>query len=101
MFILGVYGMPRRYHDYVSRDFFDPIQKISSVGAMILATGVIIMVLNWIISGRRGKKASDNPWGGTTLEWKVETPPTLFNFDKVPTVVNDVYDYDAKGGLHG
>lgn len=101
MFILGIYGMPRRYHDYVSRDFFDPIQKLSSIGALILATGVIIMILNWLISGRKGKKASDNPWGGTTLEWKVETPPTLFNFDEVPTVINDAYEYNAKGGHHG
>lgn len=92
MFILGIYGMPRRYHDYQSRPFFDDIQVLSSIGAFILATGVIIMIINWV-QGGKGKKAPDNPWGGTTLEWKVETPPTLFNFDEVPKEIPNVYDY--------
>lgn len=93
MFIVGVYGMPRRYHDYVSRGFFDNWQFLSSCGAFILAAGVLVMITNWIIGGRSGKKASDNPWNGTTLEWKVETPPTLFNFDEVPKEIPNVYDY--------
>ena len=51
------------------------------------------MIVNWIVSGRTGKKAPDNPWNGSTLEWQVETPPTLFNFDEVPKEIPNVYDY--------
>lgn len=93
MFIVGIYGMPRRYHDYVSRDFFDNWQFLSSCGAFILAFGVLVMITNWVMGIRNGKKASDNPWGGTTLEWQIETPPTLFNFDEVPKEIPNVYDY--------
>jgi cytochrome c oxidase subunit 1 len=100
MFIIGIYGMPRRYHDYVSRPFFDQWQFISSCGAFVLAAGVIIMIVNWIISGRTGKKASDNPWNSTTLEWQVETPPTLFNFNEVPKEIPNVYDYEKTGDKH-
>ncbi len=94
MFLLGINGMPRRYHDYVSRPEFNDLQRLSSIGAMILVTGILLMVSNWILHRFIGKKASDNPWGGLTLEWQVETPPTLFNFDKIPVLTKGPYDYE-------
>ncbi|PCJ60527.1 MAG: cytochrome c oxidase subunit I [Planctomycetota bacterium] len=93
MFLLGLMGMPRRYHDYVSRPYFDDLQKLSSIGAMILATGVILMLFNWAFHTKRGKKVGDNPWNGKTLEWQTQTPPVLFNFDEIPIVTKGPYDY--------
>ena len=79
--------------DIMTTSFFDDWQFISSCGAFVLATGVIIMMINWIVAGRSGKKAPDNPWNGSTLEWQVQTPPVLFNFDEVPQEIPNVYDY--------
>ena len=42
---------------------------------------------------RKGEKAPDNPWGGTTLEWQTRTPPPLENFDVFPVVTGRPYDY--------
>ena len=36
-----------------------------------------------------------------TLEWQVASPPPVFNFDHVPTVVGGPYEYGVPGAVHG
>ena len=36
-----------------------------------------------------------------TLEWQVSSPPPIFNFDRVPTVVGGPYEYGVPGAVHG
>jgi hypothetical protein len=36
-----------------------------------------------------------------TLEWQVSSPPPVFNFDSVPTVVGGPYEYGIPGAVHG
>ena len=36
-----------------------------------------------------------------TLEWQVSSPPPIFNFDSVPTVVGGPYEYGVPGAVHG
>jgi cytochrome c oxidase subunit 1 len=36
-----------------------------------------------------------------TLEWQVTSPPPVFNFDRVPTVVGGPYEYGVPGAVHG
>lgn len=92
MFYLGILGMPRRYFDYLPE--FHAGNIFSSFGAMLLVTGIIIVLVNLIRSARHGEKTSEpNPWGGKTLEWQVPTPPPLENFDEIPTVTKGPYDY--------
>lgn len=91
MFYLGIKGMPRRYYDYLE-EFTGP-NIISSIGAMVLISGLIIIITNLIISVRTGKKAEANPWGGSTLEWTVPSPPPLENFEKIPEVTTGPYVY--------
>jgi cytochrome c oxidase subunit 1 len=90
-FLLGYLGMPRRYYDYLPE--FQTLHQISTVGSWILFTGLVIMFVNLAISLRRGRKASANPWGGETLEWKVPSPPPHENFHEVPVVTTGPYDY--------
>jgi cytochrome c oxidase subunit 1 len=91
MFYLGMQGMPRRYYDY------DPVfhsgNILSSMGAWILITGLIIIIINLIHGALKGTKAPDNPWGGKTLEWLISSPPPLENFDKTPIISKGPYDY--------
>lgn len=89
MFVLGYKGMPRRYYDALPE--FHPLHVSATVGSWILALGIIIMFVNLFIGFRKGPKAPKNPWGGTTLEWQVATPPPLENFHEIPTVEHEPY----------
>jgi cytochrome c oxidase subunit I len=91
-FILGYQGMPRRYYDYLPEYQFWHV--FATIGSWILIFGIFLMFINLIRGMRKGPKATDNPWGGTTLEWTVSTPPTLENFEEIPIVTKDPYDHD-------
>jgi cytochrome c oxidase subunit 1 len=91
MFVLGWQGMPRRYYDYLPH--FQPLNVVSTVGSWVLATGVLLMLYNLLRSLKDGAKAGDNPWGGTTLEWKTASPPPTENFETIPEVTTGPYDY--------
>jgi cytochrome c oxidase subunit 1 len=56
---------------------------------------------NMVASWRGGPRASANPWRALTLEWQVSSPPPIFNFDSVPTVVGGPYEYGVPGAVHG
>ena len=90
-FILGYQGMPRRYYDYLPQ--FTDLQVLSTVGSWIVLVTIILVFGNLIYSLFKGKKASRNPWGGVTLEWRVSSPPPLENFETIPTVTHDPYDF--------
>ena len=93
MLIMGWMGMPRRYYDYLPK--FHPYHLASTIGSWILILGLIIMFTNLFRSLRSGKKVTvKNLWGGETLEWKIQTPPTFENFDEIPVV--EAYPYEYK-----
>jgi len=56
------------------------------VGAFILGTGVLVFVLNGLVSLAHGEPAGDDPWGADTLEWSVSSPPPPYNFQHLPMV---------------
>ena len=90
-FVMGSRGMPRRYWDYDPE--FTIFHRLSTIGALILGISIFISVIYFIWSFKYGKKASQNPWGATTLEWQAPTPPTLYNFT-TPPVLHEIYNYD-------
>lgn len=92
MFILGFEGMPRRYYDSLPK--FQSLHVVATVGSWILVSGLILMFYNLYRGLRHGEKAPENPWGGTTLEWKTSTPPPLENFQEIPVVTGGPYDHD-------
>jgi cytochrome c oxidase subunit 1 len=92
-FVMGSQGMPRRYATYVPE--FQPYHSASTVGAMILGSGVALMVFYLLASLLTGKKAMQNQWGGVTLDWMTPTPPPLENFAHPPKVTTEVYDYST------
>ncbi len=95
-FIMGSKGMPRRYHTYL--DQFQPLHAFSTYGSWVLGLGFLVMIIYLIHSIFYGEKAPANPWNGITLEWKTESPPVLENFDKVPEITHDPYDFAAVDG---
>jgi cytochrome c oxidase subunit 1 len=53
-----------------------------------------------VTSMRRGAPAESNPWRALTLEWQVSSPPPIFNFDEIPQVVGNPYEYGVPGARH-
>jgi cytochrome c oxidase subunit I len=94
-FFLGVQGMPRRYATYLPE--FESLMKLSTIGAWILGIGILIMVINMVMSLSKGEKAPDNPFGSLSLEWQTSSPPHHENFDETPVVTDWSYGYGKKG----
>ncbi|MBC8405859.1 MAG: cbb3-type cytochrome c oxidase subunit I [Planctomycetes bacterium] len=88
-FLLGTRGMPRRYFDYAPQ--FEFLNKVSTIGSMIVGLSIVMVFWNLLRSLKNGKKAPANPWGGVTLEWQCASPPSPHNFEDAPTV-GDPYD---------
>jgi cytochrome c oxidase subunit 1 len=91
MLILGWEGMPRRYYDYPPQ--FHGLHLFSTIGSWILVVGLILIFLNLLKALRKGEKAGDNPWGGSTLEWQISSPPPMNNFEKIPVVEKGPYEF--------
>ena len=99
MHFVGVDGMPRRVADYA--DQFATLNAIISVSSFVFGLSFLIFVYNIITSWRNGPRAAANPWRAHTLEWQVSSPPPVFNFDSIPTVVGGPYEYGVPGAVHG
>jgi cytochrome c oxidase subunit 1 len=52
----------------------------------MLGAGVLITIFNVAASIKRGRVAGSDPWKGNTLEWFVQSPPPVNNFDVIPRV---------------
>jgi cytochrome c oxidase subunit 1 len=93
MFVMGMKGMPRRYYDYLPQ--FESGNRLAGIGGFLMVAGILVMLVNLAISLRRGRRAPADPWGGTTLEWTIASPPTLHNFEAPPHVPAYPYDFTA------
>ncbi|HTV60092.1 MAG TPA: cytochrome c oxidase subunit I [Verrucomicrobiae bacterium] len=90
-FVLGYLGMPRRYAVYPPE--FQVLNVMSSAGASILAVGYVIPLIYFIWSIRYGPLAGPNPWGAKGLEWQTPSPPPTENFEEIPIVTEEAYNY--------
>ena len=88
MHIAGLLGMPRRIYTYSTRMGWDTVNLITSIGSFILAIGILIFLVNVIISLKRGALADSNPWDAATLEWSISSPPPAYNFAVIPIIAS-------------
>jgi cytochrome c oxidase subunit 1 len=98
MHIIGIQGQPRRVYTY--EDQFGEWNLFISIASFVLGVSFLVFVYNMLVSWIRGPRASANPWRGMTLEWQVSSPPPLFNFDEIPQVVGNPYEYGVPGARH-
>jgi cytochrome c oxidase subunit I len=84
--VIGLEGMPRRVYEYDNVGNLHLYNLISTVGAFILASGVLLTVINVLRSLKRGVASGPDPWQANTLEWFTTSPPPVNNFDVIPRV---------------
>jgi cytochrome c oxidase subunit 1 len=82
----GLSGMPRRIYDYPDQLEVGGYNLVSTIGSFILGIGVLVTVVNVLVSMRSGRRAGNDPWKGNTLEWFTPSPPPENNFDVVPRI---------------
>jgi cytochrome c oxidase subunit 1 len=97
MHFSGLYGMPRRIYTYDAGQGWEGFNLTSSIGTIFLIVGMLIFVYNFFFAGRRGPIAGNDPWGGSTLEWSIPSPPPEYNFARIPHVTsrNPLWDIKA------
>ncbi|HEX5368013.1 MAG TPA: cytochrome c oxidase subunit I [Dehalococcoidia bacterium] len=86
--IVGLMGMPRRIYTYPADLGWTAYNMASTIGSFILALGILVFVIDYILSLQHGELAGDDPWGANTLEWATTSPPAEYNFAKIPIVTS-------------
>ena len=92
MHILGLQGQPRRMYPWTEaragEGFFNLAfwNLIASIGSFVLAIGILLFLINVVITARNPTKSPLDPWNSRSLEWMTSNPPKEHNFDVIPTV---------------
>lgn len=107
MHYLGFVGVPRRYYETALGGTFPDFYPASAhylnifitIAALIVGIAQMLFIYNLVHSYFKGEKASDNPWGANSLEWRTpQTPPSHGNWDeRLPTVHRWAYDFGVPG----
>lgn len=84
---LGLMGMPRRVFTFLSGQGFDTGNLISTIGAILMAVAVVLLLFNVVMTSIKGEKVGADPWeDGRSLEWAVASPPPEYNFKQTPLI---------------
>jgi cytochrome c oxidase subunit I+III len=86
MHLLGLFGMPRRIYTYQPEMPWAGLNLFISFSSLILAAGFLLFFIDVVRSARFGAIADENPWNASTLEWATTSPPSPYNFRRIPVV---------------
>lgn len=97
---LGLWGMPRRVFTYLDGQGYSTANLVSTIGALMMAVAVILLVINIIITLAKNERVGTDPWGdGRTLEWSLPLPVPFYNFARTPLIRGlDPYWVEKKEG---
>ncbi|UEM01834.1 cytochrome c oxidase subunit I [Skermanella rosea] len=86
MHLSGLIGMPRRVWTYPAGLGLDLPNLLSTIGAFIFATGILIIVFDILRPKGKQPYAERNTWQAGTLEWLAEVPGKDWGVRSVPIV---------------
>ncbi len=101
MHFIGMAGLPRRYYTNSNFPLFDDLADTNQIITMFALMGAavqLVFLYNFIYNIFYGKKAPQNPWKSTTLEWTASQKHIHGNWQgKIPEVYRWPYDYSKPG----
>jgi cytochrome c oxidase subunit 1 len=96
LFAAGFLDMVRRGSVYPSN--LETLNQFVSASAFCLGISMLVFLWNLIQSLVFTRvPAEQNPWASRGLEWQVPTPVPLYNFEEIPEITGDPYDYGVPG----
>lgn len=103
MHYIGIAGFPRRYYSFTTYDLnnaFADMNAFISVAAIMTFIAQGLFAFNFFYSIFFGRKATQNPWRSTTLEWTTPVNVGHGNWEgPVPAVYRWPYDYSKPGAV--
>ncbi|HEY6291846.1 MAG TPA: cbb3-type cytochrome c oxidase subunit I [Terriglobia bacterium] len=98
MYFMGLEGAPRRYSEFTDRFLVPlaPFNRFMTIAALITGAAQVIFMFNLIWSIFRGRKATENPWEATSLEWSGNLgarPPVVYRGPYEYSVPGEAEDY--------
>ncbi|MFC5681690.1 cytochrome c oxidase subunit I [Flavobacterium sp. MAHUQ-51] len=97
MHFIGLAGLPRRYYTNTNFPLFDDLQNVNvliTTFALVGGAFQLVFLYNFFSSIFFGKKAEQNPWRSTTLEWTTPVEHIHGNWPgEIPEVHRWAYDY--------
>jgi cytochrome c oxidase subunit 1 len=97
----GLSGMLRRYYEHSLFEFQAQgraLAKPITWFAFLAVAGQLVFLANFFWSAWRGRKAPDNPWEATSMEWNTSSPPGHGNFGAAdPIARRGPYEYAPEG----
>lgn len=101
MHFIGMAGLPRRYYTNTAFPLFDDLADVNVLITMFAIVGAafqLVFLWNFFYSIFKGKKAPQNPWRSTTLEWTTPVEHIHGNWPgEIPEVFRWPYDYSKPG----
>jgi cytochrome c oxidase subunit I+III len=97
MHLTGLLGMPRRVFTYGAEAGWTWLNLVSSVAAFVFAAGVVLFVINCVLSAFRGPRAGRNPWNAGTLEWLAALPGPTYGLRAIPEIESRYPLWDDPG----
>ncbi|PJR03207.1 cytochrome c oxidase subunit I [Avrilella dinanensis] len=101
MHFLGLAGLPRRYYSNSAFPMFDDMVDVNILITVFAIVGALIQIVflyNFFSSIFYGKRASQNPWKGNSLEWTTPVEHIHGNWPgDLPVVYRWAYDYSKPG----
>jgi cytochrome c oxidase subunit 1 len=104
MHYLGMAGALRRVYDPTVYDYIRPLQDMNvwiTILLFVAITGQLVFFVNLCYSMVAGRRATENPWDGATLEWTTPSPAPHLNWDEPPPVYRGPYEYRVEGAPDG
>jgi cytochrome c oxidase subunit 1 len=94
LFAAGMLGMPRRVSNYNAS--LHTLNVFVSSAAFCLGASMLIFLGNlvWSMVFKR-ERAGDNPWHSKGLEWQLPSPVPVYNFERIPVINTDPYQYGS------
>jgi cytochrome c oxidase subunit I+III len=86
MHLTGLRGMPRRVFTYPEGLGLDTLNLVSSIGAFVLAAGILFVVWDVVRPRRTRPYPERNPWRAGTLEWLTEMPSEPWGVRCIPEI---------------